>query len=77
MAATASLLSGHSRTGWYFRPRRIELVEHKWTLIYKGKEKVYILTEHKLVGDTWHQIASSEWATLEAAVNHIQRRGIE
>jgi len=51
-------------------------VEHKWTLIYKGKEKVYILTESRLLAGEWVEIARSEWTTLEAAITHMQRREV-
>ena len=52
-------------------------MEHKWTLIYKGKEKLYVLTEHRLVGGDWHMVSASEWSTLADALNHIQKAQVK
>lgn len=51
--------------------------DFKWTLLYEGKKKLYTLTEHVKVGETWHQVAESHWAYLDAPLEHIRKVNAE
>lgn len=48
-------------------------LNHKWTLVYNGKEKVFILTEYQQVGEDWHRLSETRWAYIDAPLEQIRK----
>jgi len=48
-------------------------MNHKWSLVRDGKERVYILTEYQLVGEEWIQLSETQWTKLDGALDHIRK----
>ena len=51
--------------------------DHKWTLRFEGKTKMYILSEYQLAGTEWIRISETQWAYLDAPLEEIRKRDIE
>jgi predicted mannosyl-3-phosphoglycerate phosphatase (HAD superfamily) len=47
-------------------------VTRRWTLIYNGKAKLYILREYIRAGEEWHRIAMLEYTELSSALAKIR-----
>ena len=48
-------------------------LNHKWTLVYNAKEKVFILCEYQQVGEDWHRLSETRWAYIDAPLEHIRK----
>lgn len=48
-------------------------MDHKWTLVYNGKDKVFVLTEYQQVGEDWHRLSETRWAYIDAPLEHIRK----
>jgi hypothetical protein len=52
-------------------------LNHKWSLVYDGKDKVFILTEYQQVGEDWHRLSETRWAYIDAPLEHIRKSNSE